>query len=153
MAAALIDITELQKLVATQLETVSGLTVVHLGEPEPESSDHWVRFLGLKIRKHKRVRGLNGQPDYADFEAVFLIVTSEAQASQYAIGDAVNRVLAVFNDATLRSSEHQMDFSEPADIEIMQDPDPNRRIRTATVSLSGMAQRITGTSAGTYLNP
>lgn len=152
-AAALIDLGVIQRLVATLMETITALGVIHVGEPQPEVAA-WVREVGLSVVSIPRQRTAD-EPDIADFELELEVATNN-NSSAYAIGSASSIVRGVWMDALLQdpstgTAVHQIDVNK-VEVQIAKDPDPNRNIRTSKVLVSGLVQRWTGTDVVDFVD-
>lgn len=159
MASALIDAGAIHRMVLARLETLIGgkLTIIQLGEGEPpEPVDAWVRHESIDLKFMQRHRG-TAEPDLADLSLVFGVFVSEGQSSKLAIGTAASLLRAAFEGETIvdpaspAAVVHQIDLTESI-VAIVSEPMDERRIRVATVTITGVAQRWSGVSVEDHLN-
>lgn len=150
---ARIDAAAVMRITATRFATITatGLTLVQFGRPEPRRTAAWCRFVALDIAPRDRFRQ---GPDHADVTLTVLCAVSERQTkdSAYALATVVSRVLAAFDEAhddDSPTSDHTIDWMRP---EAPFDAESEHRgIRTATLTIGGVARRATGTSIEDYL--
>lgn len=154
-APAQIDDGVVLRLVAAQLETLTGVAVRHLGEDEREGDRYTVRLAAMTIDPDAR----NVASDYEDAGAIELTLmatcTSAATASSVAaIGALVALVCKTLDGQVLRDAgtTHEVQLRR-CRREYASDPDPDRQVRAALITVSGRVHRKTGDTLDSSLMP
>ena len=153
--AVRLDAACIQRLIEAAAESASGsnaVTVIHHGEPHPPGQIENVvcRVGSLTIRPRSRVNP--GDADVADLEVRLTLDCPEAQTEEsvMAIATAVAQVAAALEETALRhpssgTPEHVVELDRVAQ-EIEQDTQQFHQIVRATLTVTGTAKRLSGTS-------
>lgn len=169
MASARIDIAAVLRMISEICETITGTGAGHvpirqLGEPEPDSNGtYWARVMGLTYHGRDRHRQGSGGADEQDFgtgQVMIGVFITPDQTSPSAVATAAQTVSDAFDEVTKRDSDtaeptaankHLIDFKRPL-IEFVNEPDPERGIRIADVTVAFTVQRLAGTSRENYVS-
>jgi hypothetical protein len=149
-AAALIDFGIIQKLFETLLSTVTGLTVVHMGRPEPTEESSWIRLAGWSFESTSRHRG-DDEPDHAEIVFECELVVGPSHGSSWAPATMISRVRGPMEGQTAQDPalptgwNHRLEILKTSG-EVVADPDAERRNRAGAVRFHARAERLSGTT-------
>lgn len=151
---AFIDEAVLLRLLETRLDSIAGVAVRHQGEPETDDVPIQCRLLGFDLNPHKRQRNDNDETDTGDFTADIevAVAASETDASVYAIASATAIVRKQLDEQCSLDAPttHQLDVLR-ARVSVAREPDLQRGVRTAVVTIDAKAIRTSGTSLENHL--
>lgn len=143
------------RLLAARLETITGVAIRHLGEDESEGNRYTARVAAMTIEPMPR----NAGDDYQDAATLEVTVVAACDAAATAISNAAiaalaARVAKALDGQVLRdvSTTHQVQLGR-VKREIQTDPDPDRQLRTAVLTVTGHVQRFSGDTLDASLLP
>lgn len=163
MASARIDPATLMRMVSTLLDEQDSfgaaggtIPIAQMGEDDPDGEQFWCRFLGFTYAGRQRQRSSStgaDEPDTGSLQVrLGIFCTTEGRAAAIA---SVSRVIyQVFDERTYLdpldntnplTTCHHITFQRPT-LEINDDPDPERGLRVALMTINAIAERQTGTT-------
>jgi len=149
MADVFIDKSMIVKLVTDLFLTIAGTnyTLVPLGGVDPDSPEVEIRLVACDLVSRRRCR--NDENHLADVKVVVVVIVSEAriETDQATMDGACSKVEQAMSMkyTTDAGTTHELHLDE-AIIQEAQVPDEQRRIRAATVTISGWCRRESGSS-------